>query len=143
MICGEMVPAQRPLRPIRIERKKVLMQDMTNQEIKILLSIVRAYDVPVRSDLDPLLGQGGAVGAVAAGAGGPLKIRQDSVNEASVYSYVEAQFQGQTLRTTVAIGPNPAWNQELTLVFKPLNNDFSPETLNRYEKTKCTFKSKD
>merc|ERR1719433_1452336 len=24
MICGEMVPAQRPLRPIRIERKKVL-----------------------------------------------------------------------------------------------------------------------
>ena len=58
MICGEMVPAQRPLRPIRIERKKVLMQDMTNQEIKILLSIVRAYDVPVRSDLDPLLGQG-------------------------------------------------------------------------------------
>ena len=122
MLCGEMVPAQRPLRPIRIERKKVLMQDLTNQEIKILLSIVRAYDVPIRSDVDPL-GQGAAAGQI--------KIRKDSLTEASVYSYVEAQFQGQTLRTTVAIGPNPAWNQELTLLFKSSNNDFSPETLNQ------------
>ena len=123
MICGEMVPAQRPLRPIRIERKKVLMQDLTNQDIKILLSIVRAYDVPVRSDVDPL---------VQVSASGPMKIRKDSgLCEASVYSYVEAQFQGQTLRTTVAIGPNPAWNQELTLIFKSSNNDFSPETLNQ------------
>lgn len=29
----------------------------------------------------------------------------------------------------MAIGPNPAWNQELTLIFKSSNNDFSPETL--------------
>ena len=120
LICGEMVPAQRPLRPIRIERKKVLMQDMSNQEIKILLSIVRAFDVPVRSDVDPMA-KGSSVTA----------IRRDSLAENSVYSYVEAQFQGQTLRTTVAIGPNPAWNQELALTFKSSNNDFSPETLNR------------
>ena len=40
-------------------------------------------------------------------------------------------MQGQICRTTVAIGPNPAWNQELTLSFKSVNNDYSPETLNR------------
>jgi coiled-coil and C2 domain-containing protein 2A len=40
-------------------------------------------------------------------------------------------IQGYSARTTVAIGPNPAWNQELTLTFKSSNNDFSPETLNR------------
>ena len=54
MLCGEMVPAQRPLKPTRVERKKVLMQDITGKDIKILLSIVRAYDVPIRSDQDPM-----------------------------------------------------------------------------------------
>ena len=53
-LFGEMVPAQRPLRPIRTERKKVLMQDMTGQDLKILLTVVRAYDVPVRADSDPI-----------------------------------------------------------------------------------------
>ena len=47
------------------------------------------------------------------------------------YSYIEARFQDQVARTTVAVGPNPAWNQELALTFKSLNNDYSPETLNR------------
>ena len=46
-------------------------------------------------------------------------------------SYIEARFQDQVARTTVAVGPNPAWNQELALTFKSLNNDYSPETLNR------------
>ena len=84
-LCGEMVPAQRPLKPTRIERKKVLMQDMTNQDIKILLSVVRAYDVPVRSDQDPM----------AQGTGNVTATHQykDAVLKSSVYSFVEAQFQ--------------------------------------------------
>ena len=82
LLCGEMVPAQRPLKPTRIERKKVLMQDMTNQDIKILLSVVRAYDVPVRSDQDPM------------NQGAPTDhYKADGVLEASVYSFIEAQFQ--------------------------------------------------
>lgn len=115
MLCGEMVPAQRPLKPTRIERKKVLMQDITGKDIKILLSVVRAYDVPIRSDQDPLVAQHAPEGPI----------------ESSVYSYIEAQFQDQVVRTSIAVGPNPAWNQELTLTFKSQNNDYSPETLNR------------
>ena len=34
MLCGEMVPAQRPLKPTRVERKKVLMQDITGKVFK-------------------------------------------------------------------------------------------------------------
>ena len=56
------------------------------------------------------------------------------------YSYIEARFQDQVARTTVAVGPNPAWNQELALTFKSLNNDYSPETLNRV-KVKKYFRS--
>ena len=48
----EMGPAPRPLKPVRVERKKVAPKD--GQDIRILLSVVRAYDVPVRSEQDPM-----------------------------------------------------------------------------------------
>jgi len=54
---------------------KVSIQDLTGQDIKLLLSVVRAYDVPIRSDPDPL----------ASHADGP--------KEALVHSYIEARFQ--------------------------------------------------
>ena len=59
-LFGEMVPAQRPLRPVRTERKKVLMQDISGQDLKILLTVVRGYDVPVRTETDPMSHRGGA-----------------------------------------------------------------------------------
>ena len=40
-------------------------------------------------------------------------------------------IQGSCARTTTAVGPNPAWNQQLTLSFKSPNNDFSADTLSR------------
>ena len=132
MFCGEMVPAQRPLKPTRIERKKVLMQDMSNQDIKILLSVVRAYDVPIRNDPDPMHVSEAHHGLKGSGQ---APVPDHGLAESSVYSYIEAQFQGQICRTTVAIGPNPAWNQELTLSFKSVNNDYSPDTLNRVKES--------
>ena len=51
------------------------IQDLTGQEIKLLLSVVRAYDVPVRSDPDP------------------LSSHTDGPKEALVHSYIEARFQ--------------------------------------------------
>ena len=35
-----------------------------------------------------------------------------------VRPFVEVVFQGNFIRTTVADGPNPSWNEELTLPFK-------------------------
>ena len=99
------------------------MQDITGKDIKLLLSVVRAYDVPIRSDQDPMAQPPPSTSGVNQFRDGP--------QESSVYSYIEARFQDQVARTTVAIGPNPAWNQELALTFKSLNNDYSPETLNR------------
>ena len=87
MFCGEMVPAQRPLKPTRIERKKVLMQDMSNQDIKILLSIVRGYDVPIRSDQDPMSSSNNLQGK------SNQLLVDAGLAESSVYSYIEAQFQ--------------------------------------------------
>ena len=53
---------------------QVSIQDLTGQDIKLLLSVVRAYDVPVRSDPDPLASH-------------------DGPKEALVHSYIEARFQ--------------------------------------------------
>ena len=54
---------------------QVSIQDLTGHEIKLLLSVVRAYDVPVRSDPDP------------------LSAHSDGPKEALVHSYIEARFQ--------------------------------------------------
>ena len=106
-LLGDMAPAQRPLRPVRTERKKVLMQDLTGQDLKILLNIVRAYDVPVRAE------------------------PETSETSESVRTFVEAKFQGNSAKTTTAEGPNPAWNQQLVLDFNSPNNDYSTDTLMR------------
>ena len=122
MLFGEMVPAQRPLKPYRFPRPKVTLLD--GQELKIILSVVRAYDVPVRNDVDPLQSNPN------------LQQRSSQedfqgMRESKVQSFIEARFQNQSAKTSLASGPNPAWNQELVLTFRSVNNDFSPDTLNR------------
>ena len=83
ILFGEMVPAQRPLRPIRTERKKVLMQDITGQDLKILLTVVRAYDVPVRIETDPMNQR-----QSSSGGGNGSK---DEIEASAVRTYVEAR----------------------------------------------------
>lgn len=39
---------KRPLKPRRKERKKVTAQNLSDGDIKLLLNIIRGYDVPVR-----------------------------------------------------------------------------------------------
>ena len=71
------------------------MQDLVSgapgeDKIKLLLSVVRAYDVPVRCDSDPLShnqplqSQSNLQSAIGGGM---------APNEANVHTYVEARFQ--------------------------------------------------
>jgi coiled-coil and C2 domain-containing protein 2A len=92
---------QRPLRPTRKERKKVTMQNLAGQEIKIIVNVIHAFEVPVRKDVDTL--------------GGQQDLRFSIV---PVRPFVEVSFQGVTVRTTTAEGANPTWNQDLQLPLK-------------------------
>lgn len=38
---------KRPLRPERKERKKVTVQNLAGQEVKLVVHVIRAFDVPV------------------------------------------------------------------------------------------------
>ena len=41
---------RRPLKPIRKERKKVTAQNLQTMDVKILINIVRAFGIPIRTD---------------------------------------------------------------------------------------------
>ncbi|XP_021920038.1 coiled-coil and C2 domain-containing protein 2A isoform X3 [Zootermopsis nevadensis] len=104
---------KRPLRPTRKERKKITMQNVAGQEVKIIVNVIHAFEVPVRKDVD-------AVG------GGQQAFRFSMV---PVRPFVEVSFQGVSVRTTTAEGANPTWNQDLQLSLKSPSGDYSPGSL--------------
>ncbi len=101
MCCAN---ASRPLKPVRTQRSTVTVKDV--DEISILVSVVRAYDVPVRRDLE----QGGSVVAgsgesvrVASAGGGGAGAGQGGPREAMVHSYIEARFQVSSIPYSLLI----------------------------------------
>eukprot|EP00047_Mylnosiga_fluctuans_P015855 m.49800 g.49800 ORF g.49800 m.49800 type:complete len:1613 (+) comp6162_c0_seq2:71-4909(+) len=99
----------RPLRPMRRPRKPAALA--SHPECKLMVRVLRAVDVPVRDAREPK------------DASGFVDVNQ------LVRPSVEVVFQRQRVSTRVAIGNNPAWNEELILPFTPPNNDYSPDAL--------------
>ncbi|KAI5694892.1 hypothetical protein M8J75_007313 [Diaphorina citri] len=99
----------RPLRPKRKERKKVPVQSLSGQEVKVLVSVVRAFEIPIRKDVDA--------------------ISEDKISMVPVRPFVEVSFEGFSARTTTAEGANPTWNQDLIIPILPATSDFSPGAL--------------
>lgn len=101
---------KRPLRPVRKERKKITSQNFSDQEVKIVVNVVRAFEVPVRKDMDAKSISNGSID------GFPL---------VNVRPFVEISFQGTTARTTAAEGANPTWNQDLQISVSNKNGQLS------------------
>ncbi|XP_029832757.4 coiled-coil and C2 domain-containing protein 2A [Ixodes scapularis] len=93
----KLVKKHRPLRPSRKERRKVTGQSVAAADAEILVTVLRATNVPVRKD-----------GQLTKGVA-------EDVIECQVRPFVEVMFQRKTARTFVAEGPHPTWNQELRL----------------------------
>ncbi|XP_029282132.1 coiled-coil and C2 domain-containing protein 2A isoform X2 [Cottoperca gobio] len=111
---------KRPLKPQRKERKKVTAQNLSDGDIKLLVNIIRAYDVPVRRPQSSKPGQS----SQAAIQGSDWLLSQVQVRP-----FVEVSFQRTVLQTTTADGPNPCWNEELQLPFSAPNGDYSAAVL--------------
>ncbi|XP_075526800.1 coiled-coil and C2 domain containing 2A [Dermacentor variabilis] len=103
---------RRPLRPSRRERRRVTGQSAAAADAEILVTVLRASNVPVRRDPDA-----SSLHRVprATAYSGIL----DDVVEYQVRPFVEVMFQQRTARTFVADGPHPTWNQELRLPITP------------------------
>lgn len=122
---------RRPLKPIRKERKKITAQNLQGVDVKILVNIVRAFDIPVRSEaVQKNVGQGPSRGAPPATGGlqreGTIR---NIAGETLVRPFIEVMFQRNVEATSVADGPNPSWNEELQIPFKAPNNDYSTTNL--------------
>nr|XP_018907512.1 PREDICTED: coiled-coil and C2 domain-containing protein 2A [Bemisia tabaci] len=95
----------RPLRPNRKELKKIPAQGLFGQEIKIIVNIIGAFEIPIRQDVDTII--------------------DDKFQLIPVHPFVEVSFQNKSYRTTSAEGSNPTWNQDLVISLKTTNIDLS------------------
>ncbi|XP_061593922.1 coiled-coil and C2 domain-containing protein 2A [Cololabis saira] len=110
---------KRPLKPQRKERKKVTAQNLLDGDIKLLINIIRAYDIPVRRPQSSKPGQSHSV----------IQESDWYLSQVQVRPFVEVSFQRTVFQTTTAEGPNPSWNEELQLPFSAPNGDYSTASL--------------
>uniref|UniRef100_A0A3B4Y177 Coiled-coil and C2 domain containing 2A n=1 Tax=Seriola lalandi dorsalis TaxID=1841481 RepID=A0A3B4Y177_SERLL len=103
---------KRPLKPQRKDRKKVTAQNLSDGDIKLLINLIRAYDIPIRRPQSKAPSRSAPIGS-----------------SVQVRPFVEVSFQRTVLQTTTADGPNPCWNEELQLPFSAPNGDYSTASL--------------
>ncbi|XP_074721900.1 coiled-coil and C2 domain-containing protein 2A isoform X6 [Strix uralensis] len=127
---------KRPLKPRRKERKKVTAQNLSDGDIKLLVNVVRAYDIPVRKPVLSKLHQPSKSSrsfnemfAASPSAQSATDSPDWAFNQVLVRPFVEVSFQRTVCRTTTAEGPNPNWNEELELPFRAPNGDYSTHSL--------------
>ncbi|XP_042272051.1 coiled-coil and C2 domain-containing protein 2A isoform X2 [Thunnus maccoyii] len=111
---------KRPLKPQRKERKKVTAQNLSDGDIKLLINIIRAYNIPIRRP------QSNKPGQTSQSA---IQGSDWLLSQVQVRPFVEISFQRTVLQTTTADGPNPCWNEELQLPFSAPNGDYSTASL--------------
>ncbi|XP_042564766.1 coiled-coil and C2 domain-containing protein 2A isoform X2 [Clupea harengus] len=127
---------KRPLKPRRKERKKVTAQNLSDGDIKLLLNIIRAYDIPIRK---PQASKPAVASKSTRSVTETFTAGQSSqtalqgidwpLNQVLVRPFVEVTFQRTVLQTSTAEGPNPCWNEELLLSFSAPNGDYSTSSL--------------
>lgn len=126
---------KRPLKPQRKERKKVTAQNLSDGDIKLLLNIIRGYDIPIRKphpSKSAARSKSARSFTEAFAAGQSQSAAQGSdwfLSQVQVRPFVEVSFQRTVLQTTAAEGPNPCWNEELVLPFSAPNGDYSTANL--------------
>ncbi|XP_052054878.1 coiled-coil and C2 domain-containing protein 2A isoform X2 [Apodemus sylvaticus] len=127
---------KRPLRPRRKGRKKVTAQNLSDGDIKLLVNIIRAYDIPVRKPVVSKFQQPSRSSrtftekqTASPSTHSPLHNADYPLGQVLVRPFVEVSFQRTICHTTTAEGPNPSWNEELELPFRAPNGDYSTTSL--------------
>ncbi|XP_032771896.1 coiled-coil and C2 domain-containing protein 2A isoform X2 [Rattus rattus] len=127
---------KRPLRPRRKGRKKVTAQNLSDGDIKLLVNIIRAYDIPVRKPVVSKFQQPSRSSrtfsekqTASPSTHSPLHNADYPLSQVLVRPFVEVSFQRTICHTTTAEGPNPSWNEELELPFRAPNGDYSTASL--------------
>ncbi|XP_039261426.2 coiled-coil and C2 domain-containing protein 2A-like isoform X2 [Styela clava] len=125
---------RRPLKPVRSERKKATTQNLTEGSVSVLITVVRAYNLPIR-DKTPVPGLEGSLSRAVLGTTNLHQQSQDEREPFKLSPFVSVSFQNNVKATNIAEGPNPSWNEEIELPFSATNNDYTPENLQTIDDT--------
>ncbi|VFV24564.1 Hypothetical predicted protein [Lynx pardinus] len=118
-VC-KLVERQRKLKPQRKERRKVAAQTICDGDIKILVRILRAYNIPTRNTT----------------VNSFIKYFKNLVSvyyvfQGTIYPFVEVSFQHTVYRTSTASGSHPCWNEEIKVDFISPGHDYSFSSLSK------------
>ncbi|KAI5945893.1 Coiled-coil and C2 domain-containing protein 2A [Manis javanica] len=127
---------KRPLRPRRKGRRKVTAPNLSDGDIKLLVNIIQAYDIPVRKPATSKFQQPSRSSrtfserhAASPVTHSPTHSADYPLGQVLVRPFVEVSFQRTICHTTTAEGPNPSWHEELELPFRAPNGDYSTTSL--------------
>uniref|UniRef100_A0A8D0C515 Coiled-coil and C2 domain containing 2B n=1 Tax=Salvator merianae TaxID=96440 RepID=A0A8D0C515_SALMN len=90
---------RRHLKPQRKERRKVSAQTVSDGDVKLLIRILRAYNIPAR--------------------------KVQPTRYVSVRPFVEVNFQNTVYQTSTVDGSHPCWNEELQVDFISPGHDYT------------------
>uniref|UniRef100_H3ABW2 Coiled-coil and C2 domain containing 2B n=1 Tax=Latimeria chalumnae TaxID=7897 RepID=H3ABW2_LATCH len=134
----KIVEPKRLLKPPRKERKKVLAQNLTDGDVKILVRINRAYNIPVRKKIIARFKrkcENKKTFAETSHSGGSSESGRHNSNykkgQVKVQPFVEVLFQNSVYQTSTVDGAQPCWNEELQLEFKSPGGDYSFPVLSK------------
>ncbi|KAJ7329422.1 hypothetical protein JRQ81_015596 [Phrynocephalus forsythii] len=131
----KLAETKRPLKPRRKERKKITAQNLSDGDVKLLVNIIRAYDIPIRKPTGSKFQQPSRSSwsfkesATSPTLQSPTHSIEWGLNQVLIRPFVEVSFQQTVCKTTTAEGPNPNWNEELELPFRAPNDDYTTSSL--------------
>ncbi|XP_023564843.1 protein CC2D2B [Octodon degus] len=133
-IC-KFVEPRRKLKPRRKERKRVTAQTISDGDIKILIRILRAYNIPTRKttvnrvlDMPAYLKSSMPCFRHKAST---RSISSDILNEDTVHPFIEVSFQHTVYHTNTESGSHPCWNEEIKVDFTSPGHDYSFSSLSK------------
>lgn len=110
----KLIKPKRQLKPERKERANITTQNLPHVNVKLLVNVIRGYNIPVRWTENSTH---------------CFEDSEWSVNQVQVRPFVEVSFQDTVLQTSTAEGRNPSWNQQLQFPVSAPNGNYSALSL--------------
>uniref|UniRef100_A0AC11E2T1 Coiled-coil and C2 domain containing 2B n=1 Tax=Ovis aries TaxID=9940 RepID=A0AC11E2T1_SHEEP len=134
-VC-KLLEQRRKLKPQRKERKKVAAQTICDRDIKILIRILRAYNIPTRRttvnrSLDMPTYLISSMSRLRHKETIKSLTADELLNEDIVHPFVEVSFQHTVYQTSIASGSHPCWNEEIKVDFVLPGHDCNFSSLSK------------
>ncbi|XP_021108771.1 protein CC2D2B isoform X2 [Heterocephalus glaber] len=134
-IC-KFVEPRKKLKPQRKERKRVTEQAISDGDIKILIRILRAYNIPTRKTtvnrvLDMPAYLKSSIPCFRHKETSRSIASDNILNEDTVHPFIEVSFQHTVYHTNTERGSHPCWNEEIKVDFISPGHDYSFSNLSK------------